>query len=610
MTWVLGILASLLVLDALRMRGRATQILEMLPPEQAIESDHRLLTAPGVEVPAEVERAARAHAVAAGLDVLDLIPEDLPTGRTLVLLAHFDPLRYRRDRFARGQTAAHAALVSQEAWERARLDDTPVDSAADFARVAQELKAVACTTTGLVLAPGLRATAVPNAELRALSREIFDAEAASGYVGMTAFLFGLIIAGFFVAPVWAGVTLGLWHLHPLLALVGHRLRPNDLALAALLRLPRELIAWRWLLFGPRGRDPQRALIEARRADYTKTLAEAHPEWVGPRAERCPMCDGERLAKHLSSPDRYQNKPGRFHLERCGDCGHVFQNPRLTPEGLAFYYADFYEGVGAAFTQRIFAHDDKVYANRSATMEGLVHRPKRWLDVGTGFAHFPNAIRERWPGTAFDGVDQSESVRTAARRRWLDEAHYGRLPELVPELAGRYGVVSMNHYLEHTTDPRAELAAAYQALQPGGHLLVELPNPDARMSRVLRSFWAGWFQPQHLHLIRHERLVQLLGEAGFEVVHDAGGKAHAPADLTFAVGFLLYRLAPRSEQPWRRRPLGWLGRLRFRLTATLLIPLFVLAWLFDHLLLPLQRRLSWSNVYRLVARRDDAGKGDE
>ena len=33
----------------------------------------------------------------------------------------------------------------------------------------------------------------------------------------------------------------------------------------------------------------------------------------------------------------------FTLEQCGDCGHVFQNPRLTPEGLEFYYRDFYDG---------------------------------------------------------------------------------------------------------------------------------------------------------------------------------------------------------------------------------------------------------------------------
>ena len=212
-------------------------------------------------------------------------------------------------------------------------------------------------------------------------------------------------------------------------------------LAAALEAPMD----RWIAFL---HPSQRELVEKRRAEYATILAEPHPEWVGERVESCPMCDGGKLERHLESRDRYHTKPGGFRLDRCADCGHLFQNPRLTPEGLAFYYADFYEGVGGSFTQRIFAHDDKVYTKRAKALEGLAHRrPKRWLDVGTGFAHFPNAICESWPGTSFEGVDQSESVRTAERRRWIDKAHYGRLTELAGDLAGRYDVVSMNHYLE-------------------------------------------------------------------------------------------------------------------------------------------------------------------
>jgi 2-polyprenyl-3-methyl-5-hydroxy-6-metoxy-1,4-benzoquinol methylase len=35
---------------------------------------------------------------------------------------------------------------------------------------------------------------------------------------------------------------------------------------------------------------------------------------------------------------------------------------------------------------------------------------------------------------------------------------------------------MYHYLEHTADPAAELDAATALLAPGGHLMVEVPDP--------------------------------------------------------------------------------------------------------------------------------------
>ena len=527
------------------------------------------------------------------------------------MLSQLDPLRYRRQRFARGQTAAHATLVSPQAWERARLDESEIADTADFARAARELKAVACTTTGVALAPGLRARPVPAKEYRALAREAIDAEGVAGYVGLTAVLLGLIAWGIVVEPVWGTVTLGLWHIHPVLALSGQRLKPRDLWLASLLRLPLELRTWWWLLFGPRGRDPEGALLAARRDEYSAVLREAHPEWIGPRAEACPLCgDGKSRIFLKNVPDRFQNKPGRFSLDRCDDCGHIFQNPRLTPDGLSFYYRDFYEGVGGRMTEQLFARGDGPYLSRARTLRDHVRRPRRWLDVGTGLGHFACAARDLFPDTSFDGLDLSENVVTAGRRGWVDEAHHGLFPEKSAGLAGRYDVVSMFHYLEHTTDPRTELAAAAEVLAPGGHLLVEQPNPDSKMGRLLRSFYVPWFQPQHLHMLRREQLEALLVEAGFDVVHDDEGAAHEGADLALAVALLLYRLAPRPDQPWREKPLRWWGRVRWRLTAALLLAPMAVAWLADKLLAPLQRRPRWANAYRIVARLRAADGGEE
>ena len=59
------------------------------------------------------------------------------------------------------------------------------------------------------------------------------------------------------------------------------------------------------------------------------------------------------------------------------------------------------------------------------------------------------------------------------------------------MAGAYDVVSMHHYLEHTREPLDELDAAATALVPGGHLLIELPDPESRFPLVVGRWWIPW-----------------------------------------------------------------------------------------------------------------------
>ena len=70
-----------------------------------------LVTAAGVSVDAGTEAAAVGHALVHDLDVVDLVPGDLPSGVLQALLLQIDPGRYRRDRLAVGRGAGHAGVV-------------------------------------------------------------------------------------------------------------------------------------------------------------------------------------------------------------------------------------------------------------------------------------------------------------------------------------------------------------------------------------------------------------------------------------------------------------------------------------------------------------------
>ncbi|MCG6493957.1 class I SAM-dependent methyltransferase [Kitasatospora sp. A2-31] len=344
-------------------------------------------------------------------------------------------------------------------------------------------------------------------------------------------------------------------------------------------------------------------VAALRPAYQADLADGTGRFFHPRRTDCPWCASTALRTRLHTTDLLQHKPGRFVLDTCGDCGHTFQNPQLNDKGLEFYYRDFYDGLGEQRLAKTFAGRAALHRRQAGSVLPHSPTPRDWLDVGTGHGHFCATARDVFPGTGFDGVDLSQGVELAEREGRLRRGLRGLLPELAPRLAGQYDVVSMLHYLEHTTDPARELAAAHQVLRPGGLLLVEVPDPGSRFARLLGRWWLPWLQPQHLHLTPVANLRRRLEAIGFTVVAEQHGEAHDPIDLLAAAWLLLDHLAPREDAPWH--PDGPPGLLRRILRPALLLagaPLLIAAMLLDRLLAPIAGRTGHSNAYRLLARR--------
>jgi SAM-dependent methyltransferase len=342
--------------------------------------------------------------------------------------------------------------------------------------------------------------------------------------------------------------------------------------------------------------------EARRPYYQAELADGVERFLEPRRDTCPWCGSTALSVRLRTSDLVQRKPGRFTLEQCGTCRHIFQNPRLTPAGLDFYYRDFYDGLGQQLMEGTFNAAGQSYRGRVDMLRPFT-TPKAWLDVGAGHGHFCRLAREIWPDTVFDGLDQSVSVEEAQRRGWIDHGHRGEFVALADELAGRYDVVSMHHYLEHTREPFDELDAAAKVLPTGSYLLIELPDPESSFGRVLGRWWMPWFQPQHQHMIPVCNLVQALADRGFSAVAIERGAAHQRGDLFFGLALALITIAPDPRLPWlATRPTRW-QRLRHTTVWAAGRPLLVIMHLLDELLRQIVRRTHGGNAYRVVARKD-------
>ncbi|MGW7454309.1 methyltransferase domain-containing protein [Streptomyces sp. NPDC054787] len=594
--------------------GRRLRAIPVLPVSPAATTagvpraaGWRLLTARGVEPDAATFLAACAHAEREGLRVLDLLPADLATERALGLLRLVDPARYRQDRLGEGRGAGFAVLVTEEVLARAGVAaGGPRPAPAELLALTRRLKEYAADATGLAIAPGLSCGRPEGlrgparaAELRA--QGLPPGALAAAQLGGLALLAGVAVR----QGRWGAAAAGLYWLQPYLALggPGSPLRPADLARATAARPVRSLgAALRTAAAAGRvPADGDAAAEAARAAAYREELAAGTEQFLEPRRPDCPWCGSGRLTVRVRVPDLLQGKPGRFTLEQCEACGHVFQNPRLTPAGLEFYYRDFYDGRGGEGAGTVFGRLGAAYRGR-AEMLLPYGDPVSWLDVGTGHGHFCNAARAVWPRTRFDGLDMGDGVREAERRGWVETGYQGQFPEFASKLAGQYEVVSMYHYLEHTRDPLAELDAAAAVLAPGGYLTIELPDPESRMARLLGPAWLPWFQPQHQHLVPAANLREALADRGFTVLAEEHGPAHQGNDFFGAVALTATRLAPDPDRPWG--PPATPGARALAGTVRLAaLPAFAGAAVLDALRTVAARRTDGGNAYRMLARKD-------
>jgi SAM-dependent methyltransferase len=568
----------------------------------------------GVAVAPDVSSAAATVLAAAGLRCVDLVPADLPADAGMALLRRVAFERLSDDWVYAPGGAQHAvALAPSLAHLVPDADggpnaDVTTAAAPTLGRLTVRAQRHAVGAAAVRVTDRVSAEPMGAADRWALAEQdsAFAAPvlplAALLLAGRTAHLAALT-AGPLMAPAAGAAALLAWSAGP--ALVFGRpsgaLRPPVPARSGALRL---VLAWNEHI------ATVGAAVRAARTDrpgphpgVPRPAPVVRADLFGPRAEACPWCGRGDLVRRLDTSDVTWRVPGRVRLDLCRGCGHVFQNPALTDAGLDLCYRDLYDGAGDEATEAVFAAMGAAYRRRLDAI-AAVAEPASLLDVGTGHGHFCLAARRRWPDAVVDGLDQSAAVDEARRRGWVDEGIRGAFPTMAGGLPRSYEVVTMSHYLEHTRDPRRELAAAAKVLEPGGHLMVEVPDPESPWARRLGRCWSQWVQPQHLHLMPCHNLVAALAAEGFDVVAVERAGAHLGGNLVLGLGQAVERRAPPARHRGPADP-RWTATARRAAALTAAAPLAALAVLADAAHDAAFRRFGGSrpgDAYRILARR--------
>jgi SAM-dependent methyltransferase len=237
-------------------------------------------------------------------------------------------------------------------------------------------------------------------------------------------------------------------------------------------------------------------------------------------ERCPVCGATETRWRFRAGDRlYRTTERTFDVVECRGCGLGRLHPQPQPAELARYYPQSYwfapradrAGRAAEAYRRLVLRDHVAFARR-ALAGNRSARPV--LDVGCGGGLFLRLLRDH--GHRVVGLDSSPQAAAVA---WGQQGVPAVCGALVPApfRPESFAAVTLYHVLEHVPDPAAYLDAARTLLEPGGRLVVQVPDASSWQARLLRERWSGADVPRHLFHFRRDNLERLLRSTGFEIL---------------------------------------------------------------------------------------------
>ncbi len=245
--------------------------------------------------------------------------------------------------------------------------------------------------------------------------------------------------------------------------------------------------------------------------------------------RCPTC-GARARAWIDVPGDFRapGAPVRYRIARCDECelgflegapADVRRRARAdTPFEPAF--PGRWSGPGAidralmAIARRLDPGGDidVPYVRRR-----FGHAKLRVCDVGCG----EGALLQRIAPLGHERVGLEPDRRAAKVAASLGiEVHRATVEAPPARLARSFDVVFMLHVLEHCADVDRAIAGAASLLAPGGTLVVEVPNCEARGLAWSRAAWLFLDVPRHVRFFTARGLERAVARAGLEVAEVA------------------------------------------------------------------------------------------
>jgi 2-polyprenyl-3-methyl-5-hydroxy-6-metoxy-1,4-benzoquinol methylase len=268
-----------------------------------------------------------------------------------------------------------------------------------------------------------------------------------------------------------------------------------------------------------------------------------------RPSAYPACGAEALAGQLANSYSHAAENKLFDaITRCCDCSLLYLNPRIRHDIILGSYVNATEPTeNPLFVRQADARVATFHRNLRYLLRTYGLRPSRdkfVLDIGCSSGAFPKAAHDL--GFSAVGVEPNRGAAEMARARYDLDIRAGTLEE--QDFRGRkFAMITLWDVIEHLADPVEVARIAREALKDDGLLVINFPNHDSIMRRLMGRKWP-MYANVHLTYFTSETITKLLDRTGFEVVEIR------PFFQTLELGYLVKRTAALFPA------LKWLDRL--------------------------------------------------
>jgi 2-polyprenyl-3-methyl-5-hydroxy-6-metoxy-1,4-benzoquinol methylase len=256
---------------------------------------------------------------------------------------------------------------------------------------------------------------------------------------------------------------------------------------------------------------------------------------------CLLCGEEGLILYKDLKDRLFKAPGIWQLMECSKCELVWINP--CPIDIGKLYDEYYthqidnfsskqswrENIKMEILKRELGYPVNVKSGLLIKILSLIGPVKefgcgsvmflgenekgRILDIGCGNGSFLAKMRAL--GWECYGVEPDPNSARIAKEFYGLEVFQGTL-EQAKFSNGYFDAITMNHVIEHVSDPIKTLIECWRILKTGGKLVVITPNIKSLGRLVFGKQWVHWDPPRHLFLFSPKSLCISIKQAGFKV----------------------------------------------------------------------------------------------
>ena len=263
---------------------------------------------------------------------------------------------------------------------------------------------------------------------------------------------------------------------------------------------------------------------------------------------CPLGCGKGDTIVVTGCDRINHLPGTFQVVQCVHCGLMRTDPRPTPETMGFYYPDDY-GPYRGTTVNPGIKDGEYLSFWRKWVKGVFRfnttrlprlQPTRALEIGCASGAFLNKMSKK--GWHVEGLEFSETAARAARS--LGFSVYTGSLETAPDPKHYFDLVVGWMVLEHLHDPVLALKKINRWVEPGGWLVLSVPNAGSLEFKVFRDRWYALQLPNHLYHYTPDSLSKICEAGGWKIVKIFHHRTLA--NLFASTG---YWLQDRGMFPW-------------------------------------------------------------